>query len=273
VERLNKLRRIMPVIILLLVSCNTERGLRPEDLPTAASIEMMQTALPLTQNAPPAPFDRVLTAFDQIDHRLNELSGWRYIVQLDFTGTFSGTPRSTQASATAEVSFSQLSSARRVLFRTDGDLIGTGEGSAYEAVRLGPDTFLVRDGACLVGARGDAVTAADLRAGDLIGGVTAATPGGRQAVINGATVFLYTFTADNLLLPSLRPGADGRIMLAGGELWIAPEHGAVVRYYLNLQVENVILFDGQLPVSGDVSLRYDLYDVGTTFNITTPFGC
>jgi predicted small secreted protein len=268
---MNKL--ILLFSCLLLTACSTPRGLRPEDVPTAASIEMLSTALPLTQNAPPAPFNRPQTAYAQIDALLNELEGWRYTVQLEFNGTFAGTPRTTEASASAEVSFNQLAAARRVLVSTTGELIGAGEGSAYEAVRLGPDTFLVRGGACLVGARGDATAAADLRAGDLVGGVRTASPAGRRAVINDAEVYAYSFTADDLVLPAIRPAAGGSIVLESGELWIAPQHRAVVRYYLNLTVNNVILFDRQLPVSGTVLLRYDLYDVGTPFNISVPFGC
>ncbi|MCK6577832.1 MAG: hypothetical protein L6Q98_06975 [Anaerolineae bacterium] len=264
--------RVGMMILLLLAAC-TNRGQRIEDIPTAASVEDMATALPLTQNAPPAPFNRVLTTFDLIDNHLNELPGWRYVVQLEFDGTFARTPRETSASAQAEVWFNQMASARRVSLTTTGELIGQTEDSAYEAVRLGPDSFLVRDGACLVGARGDAQTAADLRAGDLAGGVRQATPGGRQEVINGQAVYLYTFSEADLILPPIRPADGGRVTLESGELWIAPQISAAVRYYLNLDVESVILFDRQLPVSGSVRLRYDLHEVGTAFNITVPFGC
>ncbi len=261
------------VVCLLLISACTERGVRLEDIPTAASIDALATALPLTQNAPPTPFNLPQTTFDFIDNHLNELAGWRYVVQLDFNGMFARTPRQASASAQAEVWFNQMGSARRITLNTTGELIGQAENTAYEAVRLGPDSFLVREGACLVGARGDAQTAADLRAGDLVGGVQSATPAGRRATINGQEVYLYAFTEEALVLPSIRPADGGTITLESGELWIAPQHNAVVRYYLNLQVENVNLFERQLPVSGAVSLRYDLYDVGVAANITVPFGC
>ena len=155
------------VVCLLLISACTERGVRLEDIPTAASIDALATALPLTQNAPPTPFNLPQTTFDFIDNHLNELAGWRYVVQLDFNGMFARTPRQASASAQAEVWFNQMGSARRITLNTTGELIGQAENTAYEAVRLGPDSFLVREGACLVGARGDAQTAADLRAGDL----------------------------------------------------------------------------------------------------------
>jgi hypothetical protein len=35
----------------------------------------------------------------------------------------------------------------------------------------------------------------------------------------------------------------------------------------------VVIFDRQLPVTGQVVMRYDLYEIGEAFNITVPFGC
>lgn len=270
---MNTKQLLITASLLLLAACNTTRGILPEDIPTEASLDDLATALPLTQNAPPAPFNRVQTGFDRIDNNLPNLSGWRYVVQMDFDGTFTGTPRETSASAQAEVSFNQLATARRILFNTTGELIEE-NGGTYEAVRLGPDSFLITDGACRAGSTGDAVAAAsELRAGDLVGGVRQATPGGRKAVINGTEVYLYTFAEADLVLPTISPADGGRVTLESGEMWIAPAHNAVVRYYLNLDVEDAILFDLQLPVSGSVRLRYDLYDIGTDFNITVPFGC
>ncbi|HVU11656.1 MAG TPA: hypothetical protein VHD90_10270, partial [Phototrophicaceae bacterium] len=66
---------------------------------------------------------------------------------------------------------------------------------------------------------------------------------------------------------------NGKIQLDSGELWISPSPHAVVRFYLNLDVDNVVIFDQQLPVTGQIQIRYDLYDIGNAFNITTPFGC
>lgn len=268
---LKRLLLVLPML-LLVAACTTPRGMQPEDIPTRASIEGLSTALPLTQNAPPAPFDGTITTFSNVDNGLTELSGWRYVVQLDFDGVFADTPREAKASAQAEVSFNQLSSARRINVTTSGELIGQSEDTSYEAVRLGPDAFLIKDGACSQG-NADAKTAADLRAGELVGGVSRAVPGGRRATINGEDVYLYSFDAADLVLPAIRVGDNGAINLTNGELWISPEHNAVVRFYLNLDVQNVAIFDRQLPVSGQVRMRYDLYDIGSDFNITTPFGC
>lgn len=255
-----------------LSACTTPRGLQPEDIPTRASLSGLSTALPLTENAPPAPFAGTVTTFSSVDNGLPDLPGWRYVVTLDFDGVFADTPREASASARAEVSFNQLGSARRILVNTSGELIGQTEDTTYEAVRLGPDNFLVQNGACTTDTT-SARTANDLQAGQLVGGVTRAEPGGRRATINGEDVFLYTFAVEDLLLPSIRIGDNGSVAMTSGEMWISPARAAVVRFYLNLDVTNVVIFDRQLPVTGQVRMRYDLYDVGSVFNITTPFGC
>jgi hypothetical protein len=274
------LNRLIPLLLappllaltLLAAACTTPRGLQPDDIPTRASLDSLATAIPLTENAPPSPFAGTVTGFSSVDNGLPDLPGWRYVVQLDFDGVFADTPRETRASAHAEVSFNQLGSARRVLVSSSGELIGQSEDASFEAVRLGPDNFLVQDGACSTQSAA-AETAAGLRAGDLVGGVTRAEPAGRRATINGEDVYLYTFGAEDLLLPSIIIGDNGAVSMGSGELWISPARRAVVRFYLNLDVTNVTIFDRQLPVSGQVRMRYDLYDVGSAFNITTPFGC
>ena len=269
-ERITVYRLLL--LIILLTAC-TGRGQRPEDMPTQASVDAVSTSLPLTQFAPPVPYNRPVTTFASVDNRLNELAGYRYVVQLEFTGVFARTPREANATAQAEVWFNQVSSARRVILSTSGELIGQTENNSYEAVRLGPDAFLVRDGLCLTGAQNAAETAAALSAGSLVGGVNTASPGGRRATINGEDSYYYAFDPADLVLPALRVGDEGRVTYQSGELWVAPAKNAVTRFYLNLDVENVVIFDRQLPVTGTVFIRYDLYDAGTAFNITVPFGC
>ena len=103
--------------------------------------------------------------------------------------------------------------------------------------------------------------------------VLRAFPGGQRAVLNGEEAWLYTFAPEDLSIPAIRLGDDGRMTVSGGELWIAPARSAVVRFYVNLDVENAVIFDRQLPVTGRVLLRYDVYEIGEAYNITIPFGC
>jgi hypothetical protein len=256
--------------LVLLAAC--DRGMTPDDLPTPINPETFATEVFSTQNAPPTGFSTV--SFPQIDANLNLLSDGRYVVTLSFNGVFTSIGRDTSAAATAEVWFNQLGSARRVRLQTTGELIGQEEDQTFEAVRLGPDTFLVRNNACLRGA--DAVQAADLGAGALIGGVNNAASTATHEVINVAGVesWRYTFTDADLVLPNIRPAEGGVItMAAPGEVWVAPQHNVVMRFYVTLNVQNVYLFDRQLPVTGQVIIRYDLYDIGVLQNISVPFGC
>lgn len=262
------LKRLL-IILLLLAACEP-RVLTPEPLPTPADISAVATGVVLTQNAPPAPYN-VAIVFPGIDDGLAELAGWRATVRLEFDGVFARTTRPAAATASAEIEFNQLSSARRVLVETVGELVGQAEDTTYEAAQLGPDTFLIRDEVCQTNTDSSRL-ASDLRAGTLIGGVTRATPAGRRATINSIEVYGYNFTQEDLVLPTIR-GGEGDVVMTSGELWFSAAHNAVVRFWVNLQVTNSIIFDRQLPVDGTVVIRYDLYDIGTAYNITVPFGC
>lgn len=266
----------MMLIAGVLVGCNPDRIRNPEDLPTAASVHGLATSDPLTQNAPPAPYNLPVNRFERVDNLLSQLAGWRYTVTMEFNGVFARTPREVSALAQAEVSFNQLSSARRILFSTQGELFGEAEGLNYEAVRLGRDSFLVRDGLCVSNPnneQGDATTAAELGAGDLIGGVRTAVAAGRRATINGQEVYAYTFSPEDALTPAIRLADGGQQRITSYDLWIAPQINAVVRFYVNFEVENVVLLSSQLPVTGQLAIRYDLHDAGNDFNISVPFGC
>jgi hypothetical protein len=112
-----------------------------------------------------------------------------------------------------------------------------------------------------------------LGAGDLIGGIRTAEPAGRRATINGQEVYAYSIADGELTSPAIRLAEGGRQTVTGYDLWIAPSANAIIRFYVNFDVENAILLSSQLPVTGQVAIRYDLYDVGTAFNIAVPFGC
>jgi hypothetical protein len=271
VYRARSLCLLLLVALLLFVSaCSGRRGQTVEDIPTPASFEGLATAQYLTQVAPPEGF-RESVAFPEIDANLNLLAGGRYTVYLDFQGVFSRTPRPTNAAAAAEVWFNQVGSSRRIVAQITGEMLGRQDNS-FEAVRLGPDPFLVQNGECLKEGP-DAQAAASLRAGTLIGGVKQAVPGAKKAVINGVEVYLYTFATTDLNLPAVQLAEGGTITASSGELWVAPQHNAVVRFYVNLDVTNAIIFGRALPVDGTVIIRYDLYDIGQTTNISVPNGC
>ena len=260
--------------VVLLVACR-DQDLRPDEITTRIpSVEMMATYQMMTENAPPPGF-RDAVSFPLIDNNLPLLSDWRYESRMQFDGVFARTPRQVTATASANVWYRQLGNYRRVVVTGMGDLLGQEGVTELEGVRLGDDTFLVRDHVCAASNTEAAALAANLRAGDLIGGVANAVPDGARATINGEDVWRYTFTVNDLELPQLQLDMSSLVVMTSGELWIAPEHNVVIRFYVNLDVENgmIRLFDNTLPLTGTLLLRYDLYDIGIDPNITQPYGC
>lgn len=241
-------------------------------LPTVAVPGQAATQAIQTENAPPVGYNTL--AIPRIDANLNQLLGWRYEMSLAFEGVFARTTREVQARTDATVWYNQIASARRVLADVENGLEDDFTPTQYEAVRLGPDAFLVRDETCLSNAGEDAQVAADLSAGTLLGGLNNATVTLEKAIINGEEVWRYDFSQADLVLPNVGlSGESARINAMRGELWFAPEHDVVIRYYLTLDIENGSVFQSALPVTGQVILRYDVFDIGVAPNLNVPYGC
>lgn len=244
-----------------------------QPLPTIISdLDAAATAQVMTQNAPPPRF-RERIALATIESGLDELPGWQYTVTAEFEGVFSGTSRPATATTAAQVAYHQLTSARRVVLSAEGSLLTEDAPVSSEAVRIGRDVYLVSEGQCSTVTDTDAAAVADAGATLLIGGVTEAVPAGITGVINGESVYRYTFEPEALRLNSIEAQGDGRVEVVNSELWFSAERAAVVRLYMTLEVENAIVFGSQLPVTGQVIIRYDLTDVGSDPNISIPFGC
>jgi len=271
---LRRLLLLVPVVFLF--ACQRE-GKLPEDIPTPIrSLDELATAQVMTANAPPEGFRGPVT-FPFIDENLPNVPNWRAEVLMRFNGVYASTPRPAIAETRATLWYNDLGPERRVVIEGEGALFGQEEATmTLEGVRLAEDAFLVRENTCVGQAEGTAQVA-DLRAGELIGGVTNAVTRGVNAIINGEQVWRYDFAPEDLNLPQLDFREDSRIVAMNGELWVAPEHDAVIRYYLLLNVENVIVrldsSETPLPVSGDLVIRYDVFDIGINPNITQPFGC
>ncbi len=266
---------IVMLILFVLVGC-TGRGQTPADLPTRIpSVDALATADMQTRNAPPVPFNNGVT-FPMIDDNLPLLTNWRYEASLRFVGAFANTSRAVEFEAGLQVWFNQLGNQRRTVISGVGELFGEADGAVLEGVRLGQRAFIVRQNNCLTDSQDElAPLVADLRAGELLGGVNFATPGASRGVMNGEEAWLFDITVDQLVLPQVQLIEGGKIEISSSELWIAPSRNAVIRYYVNLDVENVLitLFDSALPLTGQLFLRYDLNGIGENPNITTPTGC
>lgn len=258
-------------LIVALAACQP-RVPSPQPTQISEDLDREATAIVLTQNAPPTPFHEQV-ALTRLSSGTDILPSWRAMVTLRFDGVFAGTSRQATAFSEAAIQYSLLGSQRRVVLTVDGALLDQEEPLTTEGVRLGPDTFLVRDNVCGVMTDLDASAIADLGVDELIGGVVRAVPDGTKAVINGEEVWRYAFTADDLRLTNLVIADNGRILDAQGELWFSPTRKAAVRFYLSIDVENAYVFGAQVPVTGQAVMQYDLLDVGIEQNISVPYGC
>src|SRR5689334_20674096 len=91
------------VICLLVAGCFPN----PAPIPTVSSVEMAQTAIHLTQNAPPSGFERSVQ-FPQIDDNLARLPSWHYTVSLSFDGVYSDTKQPAKGQISAEIYGNEL---------------------------------------------------------------------------------------------------------------------------------------------------------------------
>ncbi|MCU0496642.1 MAG: hypothetical protein MUF87_04735 [Anaerolineae bacterium] len=258
------------LLMILLSACGTSDP-TTQALPTLITdLDAVATEQTLTQNAPPTPYHLSIRV-PSFAEGLDELPSWRADLSVEFTGTFAGTSRATEARTEAHFFYRLLGDQRRVALTVSGEILGQPEPLTTEGVRLGPEVFFVRDNSCSTVPQTAAI--ADLSVGDLIGGVREAVPDGTKGVINGQTVWRYGFLPEDLNLVNITLAEGGRINFANGELWFAPTPGAVIRFYLTMDVENAVLFGGDTPVTGIIVIRYDLLDIGVDPNINIPFGC
>lgn len=261
---------VLIVLICLLSACG-ESDPVTSALPTLITdLDAVATDQLLTQNAPPTPYHLSIRV-PSLDQGLEDLTSWRADLSVEFNGTFAGTSRTTAARTEAHLFYRLLGNQRRVALTVSGEILGQPEPLITEGVRLGPEVFFVRANSCSTVAATAAI--ADLSVGDLIGGVREAVPDGSKGVINGQEVWRYGFLPEDLNLVNVNLAEGGRINFANGELWFAPVPSAVIRFYLTMDVENVILFDSDTPVTGMIVIRYDLLDIGVEPNISIPFGC
>jgi hypothetical protein len=271
---MQRLALVCGLLLMILTACGRETVVVPTRIP---SIEAVATNDFLTSIAPPVGM-RERVSLPRVDDNTVLLTNWRADASFRFEGVFSGTPRILDAETDIDIWYNQTGNRRRVVIGGSGELFGDEDFPAREGVRVGGDTYLLIDGECYGSANGDAAILADLRIGDILGGVTHAIPAGQRQVLHGQTVWKYDFDLSTLTLPLLRMSETSAITAMEGELWVAhlpPNQTVAIRYYVNLQVENASLrlFESSLPVTGLLQIRYDLHDVGIDPNITPPNGC
>lgn len=262
---------LVVALCLTLAACTPPAADGP--LPTAITdLDAAATAIVLTENAPPQPY-RERISLPSFEDGLEFAEGWNYTVSAEFTGNYTGTSRAITSSTTAEVAYHQRTTSRRIELRAEGPLFTPGEPVVTEAVRIGQDVYVSSANTCRRADDPETAAVVEAGVGQIIGGVREAVPTGVRGTINGEPVYRYAFLQDALMLASIQPRDGGRASLMSQELWFSADKGALIRLYLTFDVDNVSLFGSQLPVTGQLILRYDLFDLGQAPNISIPFGC
>lgn len=278
------MRRLYPIIglccvllisSLVLSACDGVFGDGEEIIiPTQATItfEGRQTALPFTQNAPPPGFESV--EFPAIDDDLNNTVYHRYVILATFEGFYADTREQTSpATLKVEVWNDDQNVRRHVRLEFEGDVFSGGT-TLIDVVRLGNDYYLLdANGICSTDPE-QAAPFATLTAGQLIGGVDFAQPTSRVDLINDVQAWQYGFDRQFINPPqiALVESASALDYLTG-EIWVSPEHRAVVRYTIEMNVNRSVLFFGERAVTGRLRYQYDVYEIGTPPNISIPNGC
>jgi hypothetical protein len=264
------MRRTLACLVLCLLTAGCVST--PPPLPPTLSIEIAQTSIHLTQNAPPPGFERGVQ-FPRVDDNLARLSSWHYRVSLSFDGVYSGTKEPAKGLISAEIYSNEIGGERRVLLKASGAAFGSTDRNV-EGVRISNDYYLVdQNKTCAkVNESPSDRAVADLSAGSLVGGVKKATPVGEHKMVNEIDVWEYAFLPDDVVAPSIELAQGGKPEIVAGDLWVAPSRNAVFEYTITLKVDNAIIQGGR-QLTGQVRAAYQLIETGVQYNIAIPYGC
>jgi hypothetical protein len=257
-------------------ACDTVKDLTGDEevpIPTIATLTDLQTAQYLTQVAPPAGFATV--AFPEIDDNLRTTVYSHVIITVNFDGAYTDPtpddPTSVQSAMRVEIWNDEFNVARHVRIEFLGNVF-SGDASNLDVVRLSNNYYMLNPNGVCITSEADIREIANLRAGQLIGGVNLAQPTGKpNELINDYKAWQYGFTSANLNPPSIQ--TTSAIDVLTGELWVAPDFNVVIRYRVDMNVHQAVLLFGNRPVTGRLRIDYDVYDISIPPSISIPNGC
>ena len=243
------------------------------DIPTLIpSIDVLNTSIAQTESAPPLGF-RDKISFERIDQNLRQLEGWYYIARLEFEGVYVNTTDPISFQYEVNMWFNQISNAYRKVVQISGELADKLDYNNFEMVQLGSDIYLVQNSMCTLEIDVNELDVTSILAGDLIGGVHASYPTGRKVYINGEEAWEYVSSLEDIKIPIVQFLEETTTSDVNMEVWVSPKHNIVIRYYMTLNIDDTKLFDDSQLMSGELRLRYDVYDINYLTNIAVPFGC
>lgn len=258
----------------LLAACDQILGEdEPVIIPTVADMDFnqFQTALVFTANAPPTGFDTI--AFPEVDDNLITTVYSRFEINVYFDGYDSNTAEALNGYMRLQSWNDEQHVSRQVKIEFVNDVFSGGS-SNLDIVRISNDYYMLdANGICtydpaLIG------DIANLRAGQLIGGIQFAQPTGRKEVVNNLMAWQYGFDPQFVNGPAVEFAEETSVFdLLTGEIWVNPEHNIVLRYAIEMNVHKARLLFGNREVTGRLRYQYDVHDIGIQPNISIPNGC
>ena len=267
---------VLSLIGLLVGACDEVDKLTGNEevvVPTLATLTDLQTAIYLTQVAPPPGFATV--SFPGIDDNLRTAVYSHVVITVNFDGAYSeptpDDPTNIQSTMRVEIWNDDFNVARQVRIEFLGNVF-SGDASNLDVVRLSNNFYMLNPNGVCITDPAKIRDIATLQGGQLLGGVNLAQPTGRpDELINGYKSWQYGFTPSQMNYPSIQ--TTNAIDILTGELWVAPEYNIVTRYKVEMNVYQATLLFGNRPVTGRIVFQYDVDQIGIAPNISVPNGC
>jgi hypothetical protein len=257
---------LFTLLLWMLAACDSLK--QEKTVATQASFEDAATAVVLTALAPPSGFEKL--NLPDIDRQINQLPTSRVVIMVSFNGKYDDTDQIAEGKLYLEAFNNQQAVSRLLDLQFEGDVF-SGGASNLQAVRVSNSYYMINPNGVCIKDEAQISDIANLRAGQLLGGVTEAGPTGQRMMVNGLQSWQYGFAPEAIVPPQLQTSAE--LDFLTGEIWFAPEYQIVVRYLVEMNVQAATLLFGNRPVSGRLRYEYNVYDINAPQNISVPNGC
>ena len=261
------------LVSMILAACDTILGDDAEPSPTIfdQSFEEYQTSLPYTLNAPTPGFESV--SFPEIDDNLPSISYSKFEVTVTFDGFYTDTSEPVNGFMKLTAWNDEFTEARQIQIEFLGDVF-SGGASNLDVVRIVNQYYMINpNGVCITDA-GQVSELANIRAGQLLGGIEFAQPTSNVEEIDGIQAWQYGFDEQFINPPAIQfESENDEIDYLSGAVWVSPEYNIVMRYTVEMNVHRAILLSGERPVTGRMRYQYDVDILDEPPSISIPNQC
>lgn len=243
---------------MLLAACDSILGDNAEPSPTIfdQSFEEYQTSLPFTVNAPTPGFESV--SFPEIDDNLPTVSYTKFDVTVTFDGYYTDTSEPVNGYMRLTAWNDEFNGSRQIQIEFEGDVF-SGGASNLDVVRIVNQYYMINPNGVCITDPGQVSELANIRAGQLIGGIEYAEPTSNVEEIDGIQTWQYGFDEQFINPPAIQfEGENNEIDYLAGAIWVSPEYNIVMRYTVEMNVHRATLLFGERPVTGRILYQYDV---------------